>query len=202
MSRHCFEATLASSITMVRRLTGCDLAPLAVRLPGDRPADDSEYRRVFRCPVHFGAKNPGMDIPMSMISVPLLAPDPAMAARFAAWADECLARLPSLRITSERTVRVMIGRLDDPALSARAVAREIGMSLRSLQSLLAEEGTNFSDLLRQARESLACRYLRSKRSVEDITCLLGFSEVSVFRKAFKKWTGMTPGEYRLSGSEG
>ena len=198
MSRHCFEATLSSSICMARRLSGRDLDPLIVRLPGEQPIDESEYLRVFRCPVQFVSKNPGMDLPLSMVSVPLLAPHPESAARFEAWAEESLARLPPLRLTSERAIRLMLERLDDPSLSARAIARDLGLSLRSLQAELAEEGTEFGSLLRQARESLARDYLRSGRSVEDITCLLGFSDVSVFRKAFKKWTCMTPGKFRLA----
>jgi AraC-like DNA-binding protein len=43
---------------------------------------------------------------------------------------------------------------------------------------------------------MATKYLRERISVEEITCLVGFAEPSVFRKAFKKWTGMTPGAYR------
>jgi AraC-like DNA-binding protein len=198
MSRHCFEATLASSMTLARRLTGLDVDPIAVRLPGERPEDDGEYRRVFRCPVHFGAKNPGMDIPFSMVSLPLAEPDPELASRFAAWAEERLAAMPALRLTSERVARLILGRLDDPKLSVGAVAREMGLSPRSLQSLLAVEGTEFSRLLREVRESLARECLRSKACVEDIACQLGFSEVSAFRRAFKQWTGMTPAEYRVA----
>ena len=197
MSRHCFEATLSSSICMARRLTGRDLDPLIVRLPGEQPLDNSEYLRVFRCPVQFGSKNPGMDIPPSMVSVPLLDPDPESAARFEAWAEENLARLPPLCLTSERAIRLMLERLDDPSLSARAIARDWAL-VSALSRPSSQEGTDFGSLLRKARESLARDYLRSGLSVEDITCLLGFSDVSVFRKAFKKWTGMTPGKFRLA----
>jgi AraC-like DNA-binding protein len=54
----------------------------------------------------------------------------------------------------------------------------------------------FSDLLRDIRERLAKKYLHENYTVEQITYLLGFSEPSVFRKAFKKWSGVTPREYR------
>ena len=53
-----------------------------------------------------------------------------------------------------------------------------------------------SDLLREVRQRLAMQYLRENCSVEQITYLLGFSEPSVFRKAYKKWSGVTPREYR------
>jgi AraC-like DNA-binding protein len=61
---------------------------------------------------------------------------------------------------------------------------------------LRNEGTEFNILLRQTREQLAKKYLLENYSIEDITYLLGFSEPSAFRRAFKKWFGVTTKEYR------
>ena len=72
----------------------------------------------------------------------------------------------------------------------------MSISVRTLQNRLEVEGIVFSDLLKDIRQRLAMRYLRENYSVEEITYLLGFSDPSVFRKAFKRWSGVTPGEYR------
>jgi AraC-like DNA-binding protein len=71
------------------------------------------------------------------------------------------------------------------------------MSVRVLQKKLKEEGVTFSEIATNVRRELAKSYLAEKRyTIDDITYLLGFSEPSVFRRAFKTWTGMTPGQYR------
>jgi AraC-like DNA-binding protein len=92
--------------------------------------------------------------------------------------------------------KIILSRLDDEGLSIEKVAREMAVSVRTLQMRLEEEGVVFSDLLKDTRQRLAKKYLRENYSVEQITYLLGFSEPSVFRKAFKKWSGVTPREYR------
>lgn len=92
--------------------------------------------------------------------------------------------------------KIILSRLDDEDLSIKKVAKEMLVSVRTLQNRLEDEGIVFSDLLRDIREKLAKKYLRENYTVEQITYLLGFSEPSVFRKAFKKWSGVTPREYR------
>jgi AraC-like DNA-binding protein len=94
--------------------------------------------------------------------------------------------------------KIILARLDDESLSIEKVAREMSVSVRTLQKRLEAEGVVFSDLLRDIRQRLAKKYLRENYSVEQITYLLGFSEPSVFRKSFKKWLGVTPKEYRDS----
>lgn len=72
----------------------------------------------------------------------------------------------------------------------------MSISVRTQQKRLEGEDVVLSDLLRNVRQRLAKRYLRENYTVEEITYLLGFSEPSVSRIAFKKWSGVTPGEYR------
>lgn len=73
------------------------------------------------------------------------------------------------------------------------------MSERSLARYLQEEGTTFSALLEDLRRRMALRYVRhSELSFSEITFLLGFSQAAAFYRAFRRWTGQTPREYRLS----
>ncbi len=82
-------------------------------------------------------------------------------------------------------------------MTINAVVQELAVSVRTLQNRLKEEGKKvFSEILRQTREEMAKKSLCENYTVEDITYMVGFSEPGVFRKAFKKWTCMTPKEYR------
>ena len=80
-----------------------------------------------------------------------------------------------------------------------AVARCLGMSKRSLARRLSDEGLNFTEVLQQLRRDLAVRYLDDpKLHISKIAWLLGFSEVSAFTHAFKRWTGKTPSQMRTT----
>jgi len=201
MSRHCFESALASSVRMMRTLSGQHICPLAVTFahaepPG--PAAEDEYRRVFGCPVSFSQPNTTMTFALGVAYMPIPLANPALLAQFERFADDLLAQLQTTEPFTRTVTKIVLARLDDETLSIDTVARELAVSVRTLQNRLAAEGVVFSDLLRDVRRQLAQQYLRENYSVEQITYLLGFSEPSVFRKAFKKWWGVTPGEFRQS----
>jgi AraC-like DNA-binding protein len=81
--------------------------------------------------------------------------------------------------------------------SMEAVARQIATTVRTLNRKLHAEGTSFTQILDDVRCNLASEYLRSTTlSVEDISELVGFSEATNFRHAFRRWTGSTPASYR------
>jgi AraC-like DNA-binding protein len=85
----------------------------------------------------------------------------------------------------------------EPALGA--VAAKLHMSPRSLQRRLRDEGTSFARVLSGLRHDLALRHLRNPQiTIGDVAFLLGFSEVSAFHRAFKRWTGRTPAEHLRS----
>ena len=81
--------------------------------------------------------------------------------------------------------------------SLESVAERLGMNERVLRSRLTEAGTSFNQVLADYRCVLAKRLLaRTDESIADVVYLTGFSEPSTFYRAFKRWTGLTPIEYR------
>ncbi len=79
------------------------------------------------------------------------------------------------------------------------MARQLHMSPQTLRRHLSEEGSSFQELKDHLRRDLAIYHLgRSDLSIQDIAEQLGFSEPSAFHRAFKKWTGLTPGAYRAN----
>jgi AraC-like DNA-binding protein len=80
------------------------------------------------------------------------------------------------------------------------VAASLFMSATTLQAKLAQRGTSFQQLLDDTRKELACSYLRqATRSVTEVTFMLGFADTSNFTRAFKRWTGVSPTEFRQQG---
>jgi AraC-like DNA-binding protein len=139
-----------------------------------------------------------MTMDMSIGNTPIQMANPGLLEYFEKYAQDFLAEMDRKNELTRSVTKIILARLDDENLSIDKVAKEMAMSVRSLQHHLESEGVIFSDLLKDIRERLAQKYLRENYSVEQITYLLGFSEPSVFRKAFKKWSGVTPREFRES----
>jgi len=196
MSRHCFESTFSSSVRMMRTLTGVHLSPLEVAFTYPEPQARAEYERIFCCPVRFGQKENAVTLDMRIVNTPIRMANPGLLEHFEKYARDFLAEMERKDEYTRKVTKTILARLDDESLSIEKVAKELSVSVRTLQNHLEAEGVAFSDLLRDIREKLAKKYLHENYTVEQITYLLGFSEPSVFRKAFKKWSGITPREYR------
>jgi AraC-like DNA-binding protein len=85
----------------------------------------------------------------------------------------------------------------DPRLET--LSQRLGLSARTLQRRLREEGTSHQDLLDEVRSELSRRYLlEPELAICEVAYLLGFSEPSAFHRAFRRWTGVTPKAFRMS----
>jgi AraC-like DNA-binding protein len=120
--------------------------------------------------------------------------------------DECRRLVDKMGTGSsvvDQVRKKLIGVMDGGETSIEAMAKKLGMSARSLQRHLADEGTRYNDLLAQIRAEFAKRYLsRGTVSASEVAYLIGFTEPPAFFKAFKRWTGMTPTEFQQGATGG
>jgi AraC-like DNA-binding protein len=95
-----------------------------------------------------------------------------------------------------RVRAVIVRAVDDATATLEAVAQQLHMSPRSLQRLVREHGTSFKQLLDEMRRDRALMLLReSKHTVSEVAVKVGFADVTGFFRAFKRWTGTSPGQH-------
>ena len=93
-------------------------------------------------------------------------------------------------------VRVALGACERELPSIEVVARELATSPRTLKRKLAEEGTSFSELVDGVQLARAVALLRSNLNVDEVADRIGYSDAANFTRAFRRWTGKSPSEYR------
>ncbi|MBZ4333423.1 AraC family transcriptional regulator [Corallococcus sp. AS-1-12] len=197
------DFTLGGILTILRRLLRRDVVPRSVRLRHPAPADTRPYRRFFNTEPEFGAEVNEFAFDAGLLSSPVPGADPSLHRVVARHADDLLARAPSSLHFVDEVRRQVLQSLRLGMPTAADVARGLSLSSRSLARRLADEGTSLSSLIDEVRRELALTWLRqADRKTLDIAFMLGFSEVSAFHRAFRRWTGTTPAEFRRAHAAG
>jgi len=197
--RRLAEYRAAGCVAYARLLSGRGILPLRIEFAHARPCAVEEYRRILDCEFLFGRAENRIVASASVLGLPVREPNPELLRLFesqAAAASEDLFAGDSL--SRELFARIM------PRLSAGPpaigdVARDLALGVRTLQERLNREGTSYRRVVDEARKASALRYIgEGSLAIGEIAFLTGFSEVSAFHRRFKRWSGMTPGEYRDS----
>jgi AraC-like DNA-binding protein len=183
-----------------RRWLGDVLAHVVVSFAHDVPSERAEYDRTFApASVRFSAPFSGFLLRRTDLAVPLERADPKLHDVITKHARQVMAELPAAESVTERARAIAAKELAHGNPNAMHVATELGMSLRTLGRKLAEEGTTFKDVLDDLRKRLALQFVAGRDlALSDVALLLGFSETAAFHRAFRRWTGQTPLEYRRS----
>jgi AraC-like DNA-binding protein len=195
-ARQSMEASIAYLLAFCRWLTGSELKPEEVCFQGPTPADLAPYREVFQAPLRFKAERYELIFSRAELERELPTANEALAQIHDRFAAECLARFSDSRVSHmARQVLFRLLPLGEP--KREAVAQALHVSQRTLQRRLQDEGNSFQQLLDETRRTLALQYLaQPERSLLEIAYLLGFADPSNFFRAFRRWHGCTPGEYR------
>jgi AraC-like DNA-binding protein len=192
------DAFISAAITICRNRYGNSFSPIEVQLPRNEPSAEvnKQYEDFFNCKVGYSNVVPHLIFTKESLDKQLSSGNVQL---FELTEQAIINGMNELEIGGivgdiRNTLK---GLLPSGDLSVNNIASELHMSARSLQRKLLEQGLNYRQVLDDYRRELAIVYIRQpKLSQGEISYQLGFSSPSNFSRAFKNWTGISPGEYR------
>ncbi|HEY6106565.1 MAG TPA: AraC family transcriptional regulator ligand-binding domain-containing protein [Anaeromyxobacteraceae bacterium] len=189
------EYTLAVICGRARQVASAPWKPAEVRFTFPCPERAEEHARLFGVEPRFEAREAALVLPRAAWDLPTRSPDPGLSSLLEDHARRLAGAAAAEDLPGEVRAAVaadLPGR--EPSLAA--VARRLGRSRRSLQRRLEECGTSFAKLVAAARRERAEAFLARDVSVAEVSWLVGFSEQSAFTRAFRRWTGRSPTQFR------
>jgi AraC-like DNA-binding protein len=190
------EQQFAQLVTQVQDLLGPECSPVLACFTHAAPPHQATYARHLQCHCVFGWHRNELRFDKGILERRPRLANAFTTATLQAACDEQLASIEaSLGVAGQvyRALRVLPG----PGAGMQAVASTLKMTDRTLRRHLACEGTSFSMIADQVRHSMATQHLRCPQvSVEQVAAMTGFSDPANFRRAFLRWTGMTPARFR------
>jgi AraC-like DNA-binding protein len=191
------EFALTLLLVRSRQATGVRWTPERMTFQHERARDDGELSRVFGCPLAFGARDVEMRFARSVLELPHLHADSTLLAVVSRFADDALASVPARGDLVARASSAIARRMSSEPPTLAGTAAAMGMPERTLQRRLAAAGVSHSTLVEAVRRELALRHLaHAHLSIAEIAFLLHFADSTAFDRAFKRWTGEPPAQYR------
>ncbi|MGH8505859.1 MAG: AraC family transcriptional regulator [Stenotrophobium sp.] len=191
------QLVMASRVGMVRMLTGKASATCDTDFQFNRPRIAAQYEKFFGGRVRFGQKQTRLRFPAAYLKLPILMADAELGIATRAQAE---AQLRESEGESEFLCAIKNTLAQGMAAGRTGVvdtARAMGVSTRTLHRRLLEQGCAFRVVLDRVRRERAEHDLgRPQATLAEVAFMLGYTEQSAFQHAFKRWTGLTPGQYR------
>jgi len=193
------EIFMATLVKFARETVETELKPVAVYLQAPDFGSEHDYlEEFFGCKPHYNHAFNALVFDREQASKKLLTHNMVLTQSHEKMLDEFLSRIDRSDLANLVKCKIY-ERLSLGAPTQAEVAEDLGMSLRNLQRKLNEQGTSYKDILEHTRRKLALEFIdQSHLSLGEISYLVGFASVANFNRAFKRWTGNTPGEFRSS----
>lgn len=194
-SAEALDAVMSLIVRTCRVMTDRSFVLLEVEQRRPEPLRLAPYERFFRCPLRFGAPLDALTFDATALDRRLPTANPELARHNDDLVRRYLADMREGTVV-DRLRRALSEHLSGD-VSPKKLASLLGLSIRSLQRRLKEQGTSYAEVLRDTRRELAMSYLKQPQcSVAEVAFLLGFEDASAFARAFRTWTGVSPSVFR------
>ncbi len=199
---HMVDNVFASWVNYSRWLSNNDkVTPASVRLEKHRPDEPAQlerYQQIFRCPVVFSQPMNAIVIPQSLLELPLRQPDQSLRKTLEVHANEQIRSLAAEPTDLIQEIKHRIQQQLDQGITRQdMVAEALGITARTLQRRLSEQGYSYQQLLDEVRLESAGHLLKTTQiPLAELANQLGFSEPKSFHRWFKSRTDKTPGDFR------
>ncbi|WP_372995298.1 AraC family transcriptional regulator [Marinobacter sp.] len=195
--RQDMDRTLAAAITRTRHFIHPGIRADWVDIAHPAPNYADEYEKLLGGPVRFDCGITRLAFSSRYLGHPIPRRNPYVYSAVLKQVNSLLARLQTRRSFGRKIRRLISKQMATEKIDADSLARQCHMSRQTLYRKLKKEGLSFHGLVEQVRQDKALRYVAADQySLGEIAFLLGFSELSAFSRAFKRWTGTSPAEYR------
>jgi AraC-like DNA-binding protein len=192
------EATIASIASISQQVSTKVFKPIAIYFKHAAPVSIAGHEAYFGCPVHFESDRDALLVSSESLQTPNKLGDDSISKFFDTHLEAELSKLEDDSSLNKR-VRIQVSQsLSEGVPAIFAVARHFGMSGRTLQRRLSDQGYSYQTLVDESRRQLAERLLQqADYSLAEVAFMTGFSEQSAFTRAFKRWAGQTPRSFRI-----
>jgi len=190
------EQQVAQQVAHLREALGTDCDPVSACFAHPAPAHRELYNEYLRCPCVFDWHRSEIRYPKEILEQRPRLANPLTAAMLQATCESLVADAEASLGFAGKVYRALRD-MRNPGARMRAVASALQMTDRTLRRRLADEGTTFSTISHHVKYRVATQHLRSSQaSIEQIAAIAGFSDGANFRRAFFRWTRMSPAQFR------
>jgi AraC-like DNA-binding protein len=191
------EFECCQKLEILKFVLGEDFRPVRTKFQYEPPAYADKYSQVFQSPVLFKQRKSGIVFNKELLSNPNPNPQPYIKEILSRHAERLILELDQSRRFQDKVRRIIIKHLDSGEADMETISSELNLSSRTVYRRLREENISYKTLLSDIKKQLALAYLKETSfTINDISDLLGFSETSAFHRAFKRWFGTNPSQYR------
>ena len=198
-NRFVIDSVLASWISQLSALADESLTPEKIEVEYSVPSYSEAYHNHFRCPIEFGASCNQLRLNQHSLNKRNPSHCPSTWRELLDLCEKDLATRTRTRSLSEQIALILGPLLNQREPDLTEIAQRLKIPSWTLRRKLAEEGTQYREILNNTRRDLALIYIKdTDLAFGEIAYVLGYASAEAFQRAFKRWTGHTPGEWRRS----